>query len=90
MIPSRAFAVGQVTAPGAAVGLWGPPPAAGKPSLSRAAQFRQRGLMCRSWNQSLSAAASNDQRAAHEKSETQSLYNAVFDVFGVRRRNVVR
>ena len=45
--------------------------------------------MCRSWNQSIPA-ASNDQCAAHEKSETQSFYNAIFEVFGVWRRNVVR
>ena len=86
MILSRAFAAGQV----AAIGLWGLPAAAGKPFLSRAAQTRQRGPMCRSWNQSRPAAASNDRCAAHEKSETQSFYNAVFDVFGVRPRDVVR
>ena len=28
--------------------------------------------------------------AAYEKGETQSFYNAFFDVFGVRRRNVAR
>ena len=28
--------------------------------------------------------------AAYEKGETQNFYNAFFDVFGVRRRNVAR
>ena len=46
-----------------------------------------------SWNEVRARAAAfaedwND--AAYEKGETQSFYNAFFDVFGVRRRNVAR
>ena len=46
-----------------------------------------------SWNEvrARAAAFSEDWRdAAYEKGETQSFYNAFFDVFGVRRRNVAR
>ena len=46
-----------------------------------------------SWNEvrARAAAFADEWRdAAYEKGETQSFYNAFFDVFGVRRRNVVR
>ena len=46
-----------------------------------------------SWNEvrARAAAFAEDwKEAAYEKSETQSFYNAFFDVFGVRRRNVAR
>ena len=46
-----------------------------------------------SWNEVRARAAvfANDWKdAAYEKGETQSFYNAFFDVFGVRRRNVAR
>ena len=46
-----------------------------------------------SWNEVRARAAvfAEDWRdAAYEKSETQSFYNAFFEVFGVRRRNVAR
>ena len=47
-----------------------------------------------SWNEVRARAAvfaADEWRdAAYEKSETQSFYNAFFDVFGVRRRNVAR
>ncbi len=46
-----------------------------------------------SWNEVRARAAAfadEWQDAAYEKSETQSFYNAFFDVFGVRRRNVAR
>ena len=46
-----------------------------------------------SWNEvrARAAAFADDWRdAAYEKGETQSFYNAFFDVFGVRRRNVAR
>ncbi|MDE0457061.1 MAG: class I SAM-dependent DNA methyltransferase [Chromatiales bacterium] len=46
-----------------------------------------------SWNEvrARAAAFAADWRdAAYEKGETQSFYNAFFDVFGVRRRNVAR
>ena len=46
-----------------------------------------------SWNEvrTRAAAFAEDWKdAAYEKGETQSFYNAFFDVFGVRRRNVAR
>ena len=46
-----------------------------------------------SWNEvrARAAAFAEDwEEAAYEKGETQSFYNAFFDVFGVRRRNVAR
>ena len=46
-----------------------------------------------SWNEvrARAAAFAEDWKdAAYEKGETQSFYNAFFDVFGVRRRNVAR
>ncbi len=46
-----------------------------------------------SWNEvrARAAAFAEDwKEAAYEKGETQSFYNAFFDVFGVRRRNVAR
>ena len=46
-----------------------------------------------SWNEVRARAAAfadEWQDAAYEKGETQSFYNAFFDVFGVRRRNVAR
>ena len=46
-----------------------------------------------SWNEvrARAAAFADEWRdAAYEKGETQSFYNAFFDVFGVRRRNVAR
>ena len=46
-----------------------------------------------SWNEvrARSAAFADEWRdTAYEKGETQSFYNAFFDVFGVRRRNVAR
>ncbi len=46
-----------------------------------------------SWNEvrARAAAFAEDWKdAAYEKGETQSFYNALFDVFGVRRRNVAR
>ncbi|MDE0029970.1 MAG: class I SAM-dependent DNA methyltransferase, partial [Deltaproteobacteria bacterium] len=46
-----------------------------------------------SWNEvrARAAAFADDWKdAAYEKGETQSFYNAFFDVFGVRRRNVAR
>ena len=46
-----------------------------------------------SWNEvrARAAAFTKDWKdAAYEKGETQSFYNAFFDVFGVRRRNVAR
>ena len=46
-----------------------------------------------SWNEVRARAAvfsGEWQDAAYEKGETQSFYNAFFDVFGVRRRNVAR
>ena len=46
-----------------------------------------------SWNEvrARAAAFAEDwQDAAYEKGETQSFYNAFFDVFGVQRRNVAR
>ena len=46
-----------------------------------------------SWNvvRARAAAFAEDWKdAAYEKGETQSFYNALFDVFGVRRRNVAR
>ena len=46
-----------------------------------------------SWNEVRTRAAvfAEDWKdAAYEKGETQSFYNALFDVFGVRRRNVAR
>ena len=46
-----------------------------------------------SWNEvrARAAAFAEDwQDAAYEKGDTQSFYNAFFDVFGVRRRNVAR
>ena len=46
-----------------------------------------------SWNEvrvRAAAFAADWRDAAYEKGETQSFYNAFFDVFGVRRRNVAR
>ena len=46
-----------------------------------------------SWNEirvRAAAFAEDWKDAAYEKGETQSFYNAFFDVFGVRRRNVAR
>jgi len=46
-----------------------------------------------SWNEARARAATfagDWKDAAYEKGETQSFYNAFFDVFGVRRRNVAR
>ena len=46
-----------------------------------------------SWNEvrARAAAFAEDwKNAAYEKGETQSFYNAFFEVFGVRRRNVAR
>ena len=46
-----------------------------------------------SWNEvrvRAAAFAKDWKDAAYEKGETQSFYNAFFDVFGVRRRNVAR
>ncbi len=46
-----------------------------------------------SWNEVRARAAAFAEEwrdAAYEKGETQSFYNAFFDVFGVRRRNVAR
>ena len=46
-----------------------------------------------SWNEVRARAAAfadEWQDAAYEKGETQSFYNAFFDVFGMRRRNVAR
>ena len=44
-----------------------------------------------SWNEVRARAFADEwQDAACEKGETQSFYNAFFDVFGVRRRNVAR
>ena len=46
-----------------------------------------------SWNEFAPCAAAFADRwwdAAYEKAETQSFYNAFFDVYGVRRRNVAR
>ncbi len=46
-----------------------------------------------SWNEvraRATAFADDWREAAYEKGETQSFYNAFFDVFGVRRRNVAR
>ena len=46
-----------------------------------------------SWNEiraRAAAFAADWQDAAYEKGETQSFYNAFFDVFGVRRRSVAR
>ena len=46
-----------------------------------------------SWNEARARAAAFAEGwkdAAYEKGETQSFYNAFFDVFGVRRRNVAR
>ena len=46
-----------------------------------------------SWNEVRARAAvfaDEWREAAYEKGETQSFYNAFFDVFGVRRRNVAR
>ena len=53
----------------------------------------RRGLMRLSWNEVRTRAAlfAEDWKdATYEKGETQSFYNAFFDVFGVRRRNVAR
>ena len=49
--------------------------------------------MLLSWNEVRARAAgfAEDWReAAYEKGETQSFYNAFFDIFGVRRRSVAR
>ena len=57
------------------------------------AQSGRRSLMRLSWNEvrARAAAFAGDWKdAAYEKGETQSFYNAFFDVFGVRRRNVAR
>ena len=45
-----------------------------------------------SWNEVRARAAvfAEDKNAAYEKGETQSFYNAFFDVFGIRRQNVAR
>ena len=46
-----------------------------------------------SWNEVRTRAATFAEEwkdAAREKGETQSFYNAFFEVFGVRRRNVAR
>ena len=46
-----------------------------------------------SWNEVRARAATfadEWRNAAYEKGETQSFYNAFFDVFGVRRRSVAR
>ena len=62
-------------------------------AVRRAAQSGRRGLMRLSWNEvrARAAAFAEDWKdAAYEKGETQSFYNAFFDVFGVRRRNVAR
>ena len=51
------------------------------------------GLMRLSWNEvrARAAAFADEWRAAaYEKGETQSFYNAFFEVFGVQRRNVAR
>ncbi len=59
----------------------------------RAAQGGRRDLMRLSWNEVRTRAATfaeDWKDAAYEKGETQSFYNAFFDVFGVRRRNVAR
>ena len=58
-----------------------------------AVQSGRRGLMRLSWNEvrARAAAFAEDWKdAAYEKGETQSFYNAFFEVFGVRRRSVAR
>ena len=50
-------------------------------------------IVCLSWNEvrARAAAFAEDWKdAAYEKCDTQSFYNAFFDVFGMRRRNVAR
>ena len=79
----------------AAADLRAPPPANGKPSLS-CCKGGARGLMRLSWNEVRVRAATfaedwKDARGLRkEKDETQSFYNAFFDVFGMQRRNVAR
>ena len=65
-------------------------PTAGRPDTRRTTAAR---LMRLSWNEVRARAAAfveDWKDAAYEKGETQSFYNAFFDVFGVRRRNVAR
>ena len=59
----------------------------------RPTRCRWHGLMRLSWNEVRAGAAAfaeDWEAAAYEKGETQSFYNAFFDVFGVRRRSVAR
>ena len=89
MIGSRVGAAGQRTVPLAALH---PFLDNGRLSGTRRKGGR-RGLMRLSWNEvrARAAAFAEDWKdAAYEKGETQSFYNAFFDVFGVRRRNVAR